>query len=190
MRARTIMWLLPLALAAVAGVGAAMAATATHNASGTVKTATRSPYGAIIVSASGRTLYRYTKDGKHVNRCTSVPVCKKYWPALLVKATVKPTAGLGLKASLVGTIKAAHGMRQVTYAGWPLYFFAGDKKAGQIKGQDFLKEWYVVNKAGALVKHAMSSSGGGGGGGYGGGGGSGSTTTSGGGTTTSGSTWG
>lgn len=187
MRARTILWLLPLALAAAAGVGAAMAATTTHAASGTVKAATRSPYGAVLVSSSGRTLYRYTRDSKHVNRCSSVAVCNKYWPPLLVKAAAKPTAGAGIKASLLGTIKAAHGMRQVTYAGWPLYFFAGDKKAGQVNGQDFLKEWFVVNGSGALVKHAVSSgSGGGGGGGYGGG----ATTTSGGGTTTSGENWG
>jgi len=180
MRARMIMWLLPLALAGAAGVGAAMAATATHSASGTVKTAMRSPYGSVLVGASGRTLYRYTKDSKNVNRCTSDPVCNKYWPRLLVKASAKPTAGAGAKASLLGTIKAAHGMRQVTYAGWPLYYFAGDKRAGQVNGQDFLKEWYVVNNAGAFVKHAVSSGGGSGGGG--------STTTSGG--TTTGETWG
>lgn len=169
MRGRMIRWLLPLAVVAVAGVGAAMAASATHTASATVKAANRSPYGMVLVSASGRTLYRYTKDSKHVNRCTSDSVCNKYWPPLLVKPTAKLTAGTGAKKALLGTIKAAHNMRQVTYAGFPLYFFAGDKKAGQVKGQDFLKEWYVVNENGAYVKHAVSSGsgGGGGGGGYG-----------------------
>lgn len=181
MRARTITWLLLLALAAVAGVGAAMAATARHATAGTVRTAARSPFGTILVSATGRTLYRYTRDSKHVNRCSSVPVCNKYWPPLLVKPSLKPTAGGAAKAALLGTIKGPHGMRQVTYAGWPLYFFAGDKRAGQMRGEDFLKQWYVVNTAGAFVKHAVSSGGGGGGGGGGGVG----TTTSGGTTTSS-----
>lgn len=181
MRARTIVWFLLLAVAAVAGVGAAMAAT--HARTGTVQTAVRSPYGAILVGPSGRTLYRYTPDSKHVNRCSANATCNKLWPALLVKPSVKPSAGAGAKAALLGTIKAAHGMRQVTYAGWPLYYFAGDKRAGQTKGQGFGGSWYVVSPAGALVKHAASS-GGGGGGGYGG-----STSTSGS-TTTSGSTWG
>jgi predicted lipoprotein with Yx(FWY)xxD motif len=181
-----IRWLLPLAVMAVAGVGAAMAASATHSASGTVKAANRSPYGMILVSASGRTLYRYTKDSKHVNRCTSDSVCNKYWPPLLVKPTAKVTAGAGAKTALLGTIKAAHNMRQVTYAGFPLYFFAGDSKAGQVKGQNFLKEWYVVNEQGAYVKHAVSSGSGGsaGGGGYGG---STTTTTS---STTTTESWG
>ena len=187
MRGRTIRWLLPLAVAGIAGAGAAMAATAAHERAATVKAADRSPYGMILVSSSGRTLYRYTRDSKHVNRCTAVAICKKNWPALLVNAKVKPVAGPGVDAALLGTIKAAHGMRQVTYAGFPLYFFAGDRKAGQLNGQGFLKVWYVVNEKGALVKRAASSSGGGGGGGYGGA--TTTTTTTTGGTTTGG-TWG
>ena len=59
-------------------------------------------------------------------------------------------------AKLLGTIKAAHGMRQVTYAGFPLYFFSGDSAAGQTKGQGFQKQWYVVSSKGAFVKHAVS----------------------------------
>ena len=188
MRGRTITWLLPFALAAVAGVSAAMAATTTPTARGTVNAAARTPYGTILVSSTGRTLYRYTVDSKHVNRCSGDPTCSKYWPPLLVKASAKPTAGAGVKPSLLGTIKARNGMRQVTYEGFPLYFFAGDKKAGQIKGEDFLKVWYVVSPAGALVKHASSSGGGGGGGGGGDNGGSGTTTTTG--TTTTSESWG
>jgi predicted lipoprotein with Yx(FWY)xxD motif len=178
MRGRLIRWLLPLMLVAAVGVGAAMAATgSTHSRSGTVKAAERTSFGMILVSSSGRTLYRYTVDSKGVNRCSSNATCNKFWPPLVVKAGVKPTVGAGARRGLLGTIKAAHGMRQVTYAGFPLYFFAGDKAAGQVKGQGFDSKWYVVDTRGALVKHAMTTS----------------TTTStstSGGTTTSGSTWG
>jgi hypothetical protein len=73
-----------------------------------------------------------------------------------VKPGTKPAAGAGANTSLLGTIKAAHGMRQITYAGFPLYFFAGDTKAGQVKGQGFQSQWYVVNATGALVKHAAT----------------------------------
>jgi predicted lipoprotein with Yx(FWY)xxD motif len=114
-------------------------------------------FGTILVGASGRTLYRYTVDRKQVNRCTSDPACNPYWPPLLVKAGVKVAAGTGVKAASLGTIKAKNGQRQVTYAGWPLYYFAGDKKAGQTSGQAFQKEWYVVNTKGALVKHAVAA---------------------------------
>lgn len=176
MRGRMIRWGLPLVLVAVAGVGAAMAATAMQRTSGTVGTAKDSKFGTILVAANGHTLYRYTIDGKDVNRCSGVATCGKYWPALLVKSGAKPTAGAGVSAALVGTMKAAHGMRQVTYAGFPLYYFAGDKKAGQLNGQAFQSKWYVVNTKGALVKQPVSSGGGG-------------TSSSGGGTSTGGA-WG
>jgi predicted lipoprotein with Yx(FWY)xxD motif len=154
-----IRWLLPVAVIAAIGTGAAMAATsATQSGAATVKTVNSAKFGAVLVGANGRTLYRYTVDSKGVNRCTSVAVCNKYWPAVLVKATAKPTAGTGVKASLLGTIKAkAAGMRQVTYAGYPLYTFAGDSKSGQVNGEGFEKQWYVVNEKGAFVKTALKS---------------------------------
>ena len=156
-----IRWLLPVAVIAAIGAGAAMAATnAIHSSASSVKTVDSAKFGTMLVSATGRTLYRYTVDSKGVNRCTSNATCNKYWPPLLVKATAKPTAGTGVKASLLGTIKAkAAGMRQVTYAGFPLYTFAGDAKAGQVNGEGFEKKWYVVNASGALVKSAVKSGG-------------------------------
>ena len=154
-----IRWLLTLTIVAALGGGAAMAATsALDSSAASVKTVDNAKYGTVLVAANGKTLYRYTPDTKGVNRCTKVAACAKYWPQLLVKASAKPVAGAGVKASLLGTIKAAHGMRQITYAGYPLYFFAGDKAAGQVNGQGFEKQWYVVNAKGALVKQAVSSS--------------------------------
>jgi len=152
-----IRWLLPIAMIAAIGTGAAMAATsATHAATPVVKTVAGTKFGTVLVNARGRTLYRYTLDGKGVNRCTSNATCAKYWPQLLVKAGVKPTGGAGVQSSLLGTIKAKGGMLQVTYAGFPLYTFAGDTKAGQVNGQAFEKQWYVVNTKGSFVKHAVA----------------------------------
>lgn len=154
---RLIRWGLPLLLVAVAGVGAAMAATAhMHTRASTVKVAKSSAFGLILVGSNGRTLYRYTLDRKGINRCSRNATCNKYWPPLLVKPGQKPTVGAGANGRLVGTIRAAHGMRQVTYAGFPLYFFAGDKRAGQTTGQGFHSEWYVVSTTGAFVKHAVA----------------------------------
>ena len=152
-----IRWLLPVAMIAAIGTGAAMAATsATHSSAPVVKTVASAKFGKVLVNAGGRTLYRYTLDSKGVDRCTSNATCAKYWPQLLVKAGVKPTGGAGVQASLLGTIKAKNGMFQVTYAGFPLYTFAGDTKAGQVNGQAFEKQWYVVNTKGAFVKHAVA----------------------------------
>ena len=108
MRGRIIRWVLPLAVAGIAGAGVAMAATASTQASGgTVKAVQNAKFGMVLVAANGKTLYRYTPDSKGVNRCSSNATCNKYWPALLVKPGVKPTVGSGASAALLGTIKAA-----------------------------------------------------------------------------------
>ena len=160
MRGR-IRWFLPVALVAAIGAGAAMAATAAvHSSAPSVKVADNGKFGKVLVGPTGRTLYRYTIDSKGVNRCTKVAICAKYWPQLLVKAGAKPAAGTGVDSRMLGTIKAAHGKAQVTYAGFPLYYFVGDKSAGETSGQGFQSQWYVVNTKGALVKHAVSGSGG------------------------------
>jgi predicted lipoprotein with Yx(FWY)xxD motif len=178
MRGLLIRGLLPLLLVTVGGVGAAMAAVSTHARVGTVRAIEEGGFGKVLVAANGHTLYRFTPDGKGVNRCSSVPACNQAWPPLLVKAGAKPTAGAGAKAALIGTIRFAHGKRQVTYAGFPLYFFAGDARPGQVNGEGVAGKWFVVGPSGALVRHAMKAGGS-------------SSSGSGGSTTTSGSTgWG
>jgi hypothetical protein len=77
--------------------------------------------------------------------------CAGYWPPLIA---AKPTAGAGLKASLLGTTKRRGGKLQVTYGGHPLYFFAQDKKAGDLNGQGFVHfggAWWVVSAAGKKI---------------------------------------
>ena len=69
--------------------------------------------------------------------------------------------------------RRADGKRQVTYAGHPLYTFAGDTKAGQTTGEgltNFGASWDVVSASGRAVEPTTSDSGGTGngyGGGYG-----------------------
>jgi predicted lipoprotein with Yx(FWY)xxD motif len=150
---------LPLVLVAAAGAGAALVATnASAGAKATVKTAKNGTFGVVLVDGSGKALYRYTPDTKGKSVCTGQ--CLSYWPALVIKASAKPVAGAGVKASLLGTIKAKNGMRQVTYAGWPLYHYKSDSKAGEFGGQGFDGTWYVVNSKGGLVKTKASGGGG------------------------------
>jgi predicted lipoprotein with Yx(FWY)xxD motif len=172
MRIRAFRWLLPLGLLAVAGAGAAMAATSTGSSGATVKAAKVAKFGMVLVSSSGKTLYRYTPDKKGKSVCSGScaafwpPLvvkgksvcsgsCAAFWPPLVVKG--KPTAGAGANSGLLGTVKRANGVLQVSYAGYPLYFYAGDKKAGDVKGQGYQSRWYVVNTKGALVKSGGGS---------------------------------
>ena len=44
---------------------------------------------------------------------------------------------------------------QVTYNGWPLYYFVKDKQAGEATGQDvkgFGGEWYLVKPQGTKLE--------------------------------------
>jgi predicted lipoprotein with Yx(FWY)xxD motif len=159
MRAHAIRWGLPLLLAAVLGVGASMAATASLQSSGgTVKVMKSSKYGTVLVSSTGLTLYRFALDKKGVSVCGAG--CVKLWPPYLVKGKAKPTVGTGASASLLGTIKRSNGALQISYARFPLYTYSGDKKPGAMTGEGFQNYWYAVSVTGALVKHAVAGSGG------------------------------
>ena len=86
-----------------------------------------------------------------------------------VLARARPQGGrqaegrLGRERELAGDDEALEGVVQVTYAGFPLYVFSGDHKAGEVNGEgfkDFKGQWFVVNAKGAFVKKAVSTGGG------------------------------
>ena len=151
-----IRWILPLVAVAAIGAGAAMAATSTTHTAGTVSLVQSSKYGMVLVSASGRTLYRYTPDSKGHNTCSGT--CATYWPAFVLKGTTKATAGSGANSGMLGTIKHGKSL-QVTYGGYPLYMYVGDTKSGQVNGEGKDSTWYVVSAKGDLVKKAVASGG-------------------------------
>ncbi len=132
--------------------------TAAATTSATVDTAQSTDYGTILVNASGRTLYMLTGDSSTASICTAA--CVAVWPPLTV--TAAPTAGTGVTASLLSTIKRADGTRQVTYNGHPLYTFAKDTAPGQVNGEGinhFGGIWYVLNAAGQPVTAKTAGSG-------------------------------
>ena len=142
---------LPLALLAAIGAGMAVAATAVHT--GTVNTGA-TKYGTILVSANGRTLYHLTAEKRGKIACSGT--CAKDWPPLTIKEGAKPTAGTGVKAAKLGTIKRPDGTIQVTYNGFALYRYGDDTKKGDAKGQDEDHVWFTVSPSGALVKTAAT----------------------------------
>jgi hypothetical protein len=73
-----------------------------------------------------------------------------------------PTAGTGVKASLLGTKKLSDGKTYPTYNGWLIYDYAGDPGPGQAKGQrikSFGGTWYVLNPSGNPVTTLASNAG-------------------------------
>ncbi len=114
--------------------------------------------GLILVNSRGHTLYLFAKDRNGKSACTGG--CAKFWPPLLSQG--KPSAGSGVKPSLLGTTSRSNGSRQVTYNKHPLYTYVLDKRAGQTKGEGisaFGARWYAVSARGrAVVKASTTTS--------------------------------
>ncbi len=104
--------------------------------------------GSILVNSSGRTLYEFTRDHAGKNTCAAIRGCSAVWPPL--KASGRPTAGSGIKASLLSSRDG-----QVTYAGHPLYTYSGDSGPGKtsyVGVQQFGGTWDAINASGGTVK--------------------------------------
>ena len=153
----------PLAVLALAGCGGHATGSGPTTANGrpaTVGVADDGSLGKILVDSQGRTLYLFQKDSGTKSACSGA--CASAWPPL--RASGKPTAGSGAKASLLGTTPRSDGKPQVTYNGHPLYGYQGDSKAGDTNGQGingFGAPWYVLSPTGNEITAASSSSGGG-----------------------------
>jgi predicted lipoprotein with Yx(FWY)xxD motif len=117
--------------------------------------------GSILVKSNGHTLYLFKKDTNGKSSCTAS--CAKFWPPLLSRG--KPTAGSGVKASLLGRTRRSNGSLQVTYNKHPLYRYTLDTNAGQTKGEGVLAfgaKWYAVSAKGtAVVKKTTTTTTGG-----------------------------
>ena len=172
MKRKLTLFIAAAALAAAALVAAAFGDTssaATPRApKGAVVGLRQTGLGNILVDTRGRTLYLFEKDTQGRSACYGA--CAAYWPPLFSSA--RPQAGRGVRTSLLGVARRTDGKRQVTYAGHPLYRFAGDTKAGQTTGEglnNFGAAWDVIAASGRAIEPTASDSSGSGqtGGGYG-----------------------
>ena len=109
--------------------------------------------GSFLVDSKGMTLYIYTKDTPNTSTCYGT--CISYWPALLTAGA--PVAGAGVTASLLGTTTRTDGTIQVTYNGWPLYYYASDHAAGDTTGQGTKSVWYVIDPSGKSVGNGAAA---------------------------------
>lgn len=106
--------------------------------------------GSYLVSG-GRTLYMYPPDRQRAVTCTSVGDCVSAWPPLFTKTGQQVKAGRGVDRTLVGTMRGDHGT-VVTYNHWPLYYYIGDTKPGQVHGQDQGFNWFVIAPNGRPIR--------------------------------------
>jgi len=116
-------------------VGNAGAASASTSNKVVVSTANNATVGTYLVS--GKTVYTLNKGN---SACTSA--CVAIWPQLVLpKGVTKATAGTGVNASKLGTVKRSGGVLQVTYGGKALYWFSGDSGPGQLTGNGLSDTW-------------------------------------------------
>jgi predicted lipoprotein with Yx(FWY)xxD motif len=123
----------PSAVVPVTGGGAAL-----------VNVGQNSTLGSFLVDSKGMTLYLFTNDKPNTSNCYGG--CAGYWPPLLTNGA--PVAGTGVNASMLGTTKRTDGTTQVTYNGWPLYYYVSDKAAGDTTGEDVQNVWFVITPEG------------------------------------------
>lgn len=102
--------------------------------------AASSPVGQILVDAQGRTLYAFTNDVNAQSTCTGT--CAEAWPPQIVDEswTVAP----GLDSGIFSTSARADGTLQLMAGKFPLYYFSGDAKPGDVNGQGSGGVWFAV----------------------------------------------
>jgi predicted lipoprotein with Yx(FWY)xxD motif len=140
---------LPLAIAGIAVMFASWSCSKSNNnptsnpdqptPGNTVKLAATTKFGNVITDGQGKTLYFFAIDANGNSGCTGG--CSTAWPTFY---QANLTLDKGLDAKDFGTITRTDGAKQTTYKGWPLYYFAGDAKAGDINGDDSEEIWFVA----------------------------------------------
>lgn len=110
--------------------------------------------GSYVAGKDGMSLYIFEKDTAGTSACAGN--CAGTWPPLTVASAADVTAGAGV-TGMLGTIQRADGTIQVTFAGRPLYYYAGDSAAGDTNGQGKNNLWYLASPTGDPIGAAAAT---------------------------------
>jgi predicted lipoprotein with Yx(FWY)xxD motif len=112
------------------------AATQTYN----VNIGTRAGLGNYLVDSRGMTLYYFTKDTNGKSSASAAII--QLWPVFsLSNISLAPP----LNSADFGVITRDDGMHQVTFKGWPLYYYSKDQAPGDTMGQGYGNVWFIVS---------------------------------------------
>ena len=95
----------------------------------------KSAGGAMLTNADGMTLYTFDKDVDGALNCAGE--CAALWPILAASAGDKAKGDYAV-------IDRVDGTKQWTYKGNPLYTFAKDGAANDVKGDGFKGVWQIA----------------------------------------------
>lgn len=111
--------------------------------------------GDYLADGKGMTLYYYTKDEPGVSTCTAG--CLQAWPAFYGDVNhLNLPAGFN-KADFSTLKRDDTGKPQITYKGYPLYYYVPDQQKGEVNGQGVGGVWYIVNTKTALKKSQVKT---------------------------------
>ncbi len=97
--------------------------------------------GAYLTDAEGMTLYTFAPDKPGESVCYDQ--CATAWPPLLIEDGAELTAAAGIPGEL-GATERDDGTIQVTYNGWPLYYWFMDAAPGDTNGHNVNNVWAVA----------------------------------------------
>ena len=89
----------------------------------------------VMASKEGKTLYTFDKDAAGQSNCNGG--CAAAWPPFMV-------ANAALAGGDFSIVKRDDGASQWAFKGKPLYFFAGDARAGDVNGDRQGDVWHVL----------------------------------------------
>ncbi|MFE2479015.1 SCO0930 family lipoprotein [Streptomyces sp. NPDC001194] len=134
--------------------GAGAAAGADAKGAGQLAVAQNEQIGALLTDSAGFTLYRFDKDTAKPPKSNCDGDCAKAWPAV---AAGDATAAAGMDAALLGEVVRTDGSKQLTVAGWPVYRYSKDTKAGETNGQGVGGTWFALAPDGKKAAKAAAA---------------------------------
>lgn len=93
--------------------------------------------GQYVTDFAGMTLYIFDKDTKGVSSCNGA--CATTWPPYTSGATAQSQFPLNITV-----ITRTDGSKQFAWKSMPLYYYASDKKAGDMLGDGIGGIWHIV----------------------------------------------
>lgn len=136
-------------LASIMAAGALLLAACTQQAGGGSAapssggidvTVSHTTAGDALAGAGGMTLYIFKADTDGTSTCTGG--CAGTWPAFVGDGS-QVNAGDGVSGTF-GTTTRADGTTQITHGGQPLYYYSGDKAAGDSNGEGIGGVWFIA----------------------------------------------
>jgi predicted lipoprotein with Yx(FWY)xxD motif len=112
--------------------------------------------GDYVSDGAGRTLYRFDDDSANPPKSTCNGDCAKTWPPLLIKSPGK-IYPKGINPRILGYVERADGHCQVTINGHPVYYFSGDTRPGDFRGQGLKGKWFAVTATGGKTRFLLDT---------------------------------